>query len=53
LNYHDLELTLDDLVEIRQQSVLEEAEEAKSEPEERTVAVLKVTEGLALSLHGV
>jgi hypothetical protein len=44
LNSHDKEFMLEDLVEIRKQSALEEAEE--SEPKERTMTVSKLTEGL-------
>ena len=40
LKSHDQQLTIDDLVEIQQQSVLEEAEEAEPEPKERTVMAL-------------
>ena len=45
LNCRDHELTLDHLLEIRKQSVLEKAEEAERQPEptERTMAVLKLT----------
>ena len=42
LQYHDLELTLDLLVENRKQSALEEAEELALEPKERTMTVLKL-----------
>ena len=38
LNSHD-QVTLDDLVDIRKQSTLGEAEEPESEPKERTVMV--------------
>jgi hypothetical protein len=53
LNPHDQELTLDD-VEIRNQSALEEAEEPGPEPEskERTMTVLKFTEGLMFTEGG-
>ena len=45
LNCRDHELTLDHLVEIRKQSVLEKVEktEPRPEPTERTMAVLKLT----------
>jgi hypothetical protein len=45
LNCRDHELTLDHLVEIRKQSVLEKAEETEPQPEptDRTMAVLKFT----------
>jgi hypothetical protein len=45
LNSHGQELTLDDLVEIRKQSALEEAEESEPECKERTVTVLNLAEG--------
>jgi hypothetical protein len=51
LNSHDQDLTLDYLVEIRQQSALEKAEE--SEPKERTVTVYKLTEEIALIEAGI
>ena len=43
LKPHD-QLTLDHLVEIRQQSALEELEELQPEPEDRSVTVQKLTE---------
>jgi len=45
LNCGDHEITLDHLVEIRKQSVLEESEETEphSEPTERSITVLKLT----------
>ena len=45
LNCRDHEFTVDHLVEIRKQSVLEKAEETepKPEPTERTRTVLKLT----------
>jgi hypothetical protein len=51
LKSRDQELTLDDLVEIRKQSALVEA--AGPEPKERTVRVLKLTEGLGLTERGI
>ena len=39
LNY-DQKLTIDDVVKIRKQSVLEEAEKPEDEPKERTMKVL-------------
>jgi hypothetical protein len=36
---HDQEVTVEDLVEIRKQSALDEAEEPEFEPKERTVMV--------------
>jgi hypothetical protein len=41
LNYHDQELTLDYLVELRKQSAFEEAQKPEPEAKERTMAVLK------------
>jgi hypothetical protein len=46
LNSHDQEDTLDDLVEIRKQSALDEAEEPESGPKERTVTVCSGLRGL-------
>jgi len=43
-NYHNKDLMLDQLAEIRKQSVPEEAEkgqESESEPKERTITVLR------------
>jgi len=50
LNSHDQKLTLYHPVDIRKQSSLEEVEEHELEPEpvERTMMVLKLTEGLGL-----
>jgi hypothetical protein len=48
LNSCDQEFALDHLVEIRKQSVLEEAEETK-EPEERTMMLSKLAEDLGPS----
>jgi hypothetical protein len=45
LNYHDLELRPNSSVEIRKPSSLEEGEGPEPEPKERTMAVLKLTEG--------
>jgi hypothetical protein len=60
LNPHDQELTDDDVVEIRNQSALEGADEPGPgpgpgpgpEPKERTVTVLKSAEGLVLTETG-
>jgi hypothetical protein len=49
LNTLDQELTYDNLV-VRKRSALEKAE---TEPEERTVMVLKLTEGLRLTEAGI
>jgi hypothetical protein len=48
LNCRDYGLTLDHLVEIREQSVLEKAEQTQPQPEptERTMAVLKFLFGI-------
>jgi hypothetical protein len=53
LNSHNQELTLEDLVEIRKQSTLEEAVEPKPETKEQTMTVLKLTEGLELNEAGI
>jgi hypothetical protein len=50
LNYHDQELTFDRLVEIRQQSPLEEDEEPGPQPKDRIVTVLRLAEGLVLRI---
>ena len=47
-NYHNRDLSLESLVKVMEQKVLEEAEEAKHEPKERTVTVAKLTEGYGL-----
>jgi hypothetical protein len=47
LNFHHQVLMLDDLVEIRKPSALEEAKE--SEPKEGTMTVVKLTKGLGLT----
>jgi hypothetical protein len=46
LNIHDKELMLDHHLEIQKQSAIEEIEEPKSEPKERTMMVSELTEGL-------
>jgi hypothetical protein len=51
--YHDLDLTLDHLAEIRKQTTLEEAEEPEPEPKERTMPVTLLTEGLGLTGAGI
>jgi hypothetical protein len=48
LNPYDQELTIDHLVEIRDQSALDKGEEPVHEPKERTILVWKLTEGLEL-----
>jgi hypothetical protein len=52
LNSHDQSLMLEDLVEIRKQSALEEGEEREPEAQERTVTVLKLTEGIGFTEAG-
>ena len=41
------------IVQIRKQSALEEAKEPELEPQQRTVMVLKLTEGLGLTEAGI
>jgi cysteine synthase len=53
LNYHDQELTLGHLVEIRKQSAVEEAEEPEPDPKERAMTVLNLTEGLGVTEAGI
>jgi hypothetical protein len=53
LNYRDQDFTLDDLFEIRKQSALQESEEPEPGPKERTMAVLKLAEGLGLTEGGI
>lgn len=53
LNYHDQDLIYLYLVGIWKQSTLEEAEETQAEHKERTVMVLKLTEGLAPTEAGI
>ena len=52
LNYRDQEITLEDLVKIRKQSGLQEAEEPEPEPKESTTTGLRFTEGLELTEAG-
>jgi len=52
-NSHDQELTLDNLVEIQKQNILEEAEEPGPGPEDRTVTVSELTEGLGFMDIGI
>jgi len=47
-NYHDRDISLDSLVEVWEQKVLEEAEEAKHETKESTVTLAKLAEGFGL-----
>jgi hypothetical protein len=51
LNSYDQDLRLGHFVDIRKQSVLEEADEPK--PEERTLKVLNLTEELELTESGI
>ena len=53
LNYHNQDLTHPYLVGIWKKSALEEAEETQPEHKERTMVVLKLTEGLALTEAGI
>ena len=53
LNCHDLELRLNSPVDIRKQDAHEEGEGPEPEPRERTMAVLKLTEGLGLTEVGI
>jgi hypothetical protein len=53
LNYRDQKLTFDHLVQIRKHSALEEAEKPDPEPKERTMTVMKLTEGLGLTDAGI
>jgi hypothetical protein len=53
LHSHNQDLTLHQLIEIRNQSALEKAEEPEPEPEERTMTVLKLTDGLGLTDAGI
>jgi hypothetical protein len=48
LNYHNQELTLNHIHEMRKKSALEEGEDTEPEPNERTMMVLKSTEELGL-----
>ena len=52
LNYHDQDLICLYLVGIWKHSTLEEGEETQPEHKERTVVILKLTEGLALTEDG-
>jgi hypothetical protein len=49
LQPHEQQLTFDDAVEILMQSALEEAEKYEPESVERTMTVVKMTEGLGLT----
>ena len=51
--YHDQDLTLEHLAEIRKQSTLEEVEEREPELKERTMSVTKLAEGLGLTGAGI
>ena len=51
-NSHHQEHTLD-LVEIPEQSALEQAEEPESEPKERTMTLLSLAEALGLAEAGI
>jgi len=49
LNFHNLKLRLNHLVEIRKQSTLEEIEELEPKPHKRAMMVPKFNVGLGLS----
>jgi len=51
-NSHDQEHTLE-LVEVPEQSALEEAEEPESDPKERTTTVFSLTEALGIAEAGI
>jgi len=51
--YHDQDLTHDHLAEIRKQSTLEEAEEPKPQPKERTMSVTVLSLRLGLTGAGI
>jgi hypothetical protein len=53
LNSRNLEQTLEDRVEIRKHSALDEAEKHEAEPKEKTTAVLQYTAGLGLTEAGI
>lgn len=53
LSFHDQEAILDDIVQIRRQSAPGEAEKPELGPMERTMTVLKLTDGLGLAEGGV
>jgi hypothetical protein len=53
LKSHDPAMKFDELVEFLKQRVVEEAEEPESEPKERTMTVLKLTEGLGVTEAGI
>jgi hypothetical protein len=53
LNYNNLEFRLNSPVEIRKPGSLEEGEGPEPEPKERTLTVLKLTDGLGLTEAGI
>jgi hypothetical protein len=53
LKSHNQDLIFDIIVEIQMQSTLEEAEESKTEPKDRTMMVSKLTEGLGIIEVGI
>lgn len=53
LNFHNLNLTLNHLVEIRKQSTLEETEELEPKPHNRTMMVPKFNAGLGLTEESI
>jgi hypothetical protein len=52
-NSQDQELTLDNLFENQKQNTLEEAEEPEPGPQDRTVTVSELTEGLGFKDTGI
>jgi len=53
MNYNDQEFRLNSPVEIRKQNAHEQGEGPELEPKERTITVLKLTEGLGLTEVGI
>jgi hypothetical protein len=53
LNFHNLNLTLNHLVEIRKQSTLEETEELEPTPHNRTMMVPKFNARLGLTEESI
>jgi len=53
LNFRDQEFTIDTSFEILKQCAVEEEEKLEPEPNERTMAVLKLTKGLGLIEAGI
>jgi hypothetical protein len=53
LNFHNLKLRLNHLVEIRKQSILEEIEELEPKPHNRAMMVPKFNVGLGLTEESI